>query len=783
MAEKVGAIYYELDLDDKKFKKGTKGASGALGGLKKRFKAAEMGSKMLMASMVGLTAGLVVFGKKSVDAYNVQARAEAKLIQLHKENTGATDAQVKSLMDLASETQNYGVIGDESIINGQAQLATFKLSTDAISKLTPAMTDMVAQQKGVNATGEDFVNVGNLIGKVMEGNVGALGRYGVSFDENSEKILKNGTESEKAAELAKVLAANYGGVNKALRDTPEGKIQAIKNRFGDLQEQLGGLIIKAMDPLINAFDTITGKIEEAGGFMEFLKLQVDGNETKIAVMAGAIVGALVPAFVALGASIWAALAPLLPFLAVGAAIGFIVNEVVSRMGGWEVVMGKVTAAAEKLGNPIEKLKEVFDKLKQKFEEIGNSPAVQKFIDLVKGSLTKIMENLRKSFDKIKPKLDELMIKLGELWVAIEPIVKVFMQVVAVIHAVLIVAILKFIEVLALVLGPIISMTLTWIGYIIDIITILANVFTQIVVPAVTLAIQTISGVISWLWNSIISPIFNLIVSIVTWAVDNIIVPAINRFIAIVQMIGTVLSFIWTSIISPTISFIWNLIKSTFETIWGFLQPWLHKAKVGFQVIWAAIKEKIITPIKEAYASLKTKAGEMYDKVKEKFNEIKEYLEGLRDKIKSAITKPFTDAKEKVSEIAGGIKESLSKLDPTKRFSPSIADKVRMGTDQILKTYDNMYNRLDNMSATGRIGLEGVATGLTDGISSTPAEAASISATNGGQGSVKITNEFDMRGVIADEIGLRNLTERITAEQRRIFKAFQGNINIDNQLGS
>jgi hypothetical protein len=334
----VGGIHYTLDLDDKQFQKKASGASKEVSSMSKHFESAANASKVFTTAIIGLGAGLVAYGIKGVKAYNIQARAEAELIQLHHKNTGATMEQTQELFNLASQVQSYGVIGDEAIIMGQSQLATFKLSTDSIKSLTPAMADMVAKQKGVNATGEDFVNIGNLVGKVMEGNIGALGRYGVSFSEADEKILKHGSETEKAAKLAEVLAQNYGGVNEALRNTFEGQMKAAQNTIGDFHEIVGKLITERLAPVIKSFNDWLDSIGGPQGAMDLLTKKLQELEPFIPVIAGAIITAMVPAFVAWGI----AAAPIIlwttALLLIGAALGALIKFIIDRFGGWNNVM-------------------------------------------------------------------------------------------------------------------------------------------------------------------------------------------------------------------------------------------------------------------------------------------------------------------------------------------------------------------------------------------------------------------------------------------------------------
>lgn len=59
-----------------------------------------------------------------------------------------------------------------------------------------------------------------MMGKVIEGQTGALSRYGYSFTEAQEQILKFGTEEQMAATLAEVVGQAVGGVNKALAGSP-----------------------------------------------------------------------------------------------------------------------------------------------------------------------------------------------------------------------------------------------------------------------------------------------------------------------------------------------------------------------------------------------------------------------------------------------------------------------------------------------------------------------------------------------------------------------------------
>ncbi len=109
----------------------------------------------------------------------------------------ATADDIQGIKDLASAQQELGVIGDEVQLSGAQQIATFLKQKESLATLLPAMNNLLAQQNGLNATTQDAVSVGNLMGKVMQGQTSALTRVGITFDEAEEKVLKYGTESER----------------------------------------------------------------------------------------------------------------------------------------------------------------------------------------------------------------------------------------------------------------------------------------------------------------------------------------------------------------------------------------------------------------------------------------------------------------------------------------------------------------------------------------------------------------------------------------------------------
>ena len=179
------------------------------------------------------------------NAYSAQVQAETQLATVMRNTMDAREEDIQSIKDLCSAQQELGVIGDEVQLAGAQELATYLSKRQSLEQLIPVMNDMLAQQYGLNASQENASQIATMLGKVMDGQVGALSRYGYKFDEAQEKILKYGTESQRVAVLCEVVSDSVGGVNAELAKTDVGKQKQLENTLGDVKEQLGAIAQKA----------------------------------------------------------------------------------------------------------------------------------------------------------------------------------------------------------------------------------------------------------------------------------------------------------------------------------------------------------------------------------------------------------------------------------------------------------------------------------------------------------------------------------------------------------
>lgn len=346
------SITFKLEGDGKGFKDLAKDAEGLKSVITSTVTEAEQlkGNVINFAALAtGLNAAQRSFGQLQsamsdlAGAYAVQEANETKLATVMRQRMGATDAEIESIKQLASEQQKIGVVGDEVQLAGAQQVATFLKEKSSIETLLPAMNNLIAQQNGYNATSEDARNIGNLMGKVMQGQTAALTRVGITFTEAEEAALKYGTESEKAAVLAQVITNNVGQMNAELAKTESGQQAQLANRLGDIKEQIGGLVNGALPFVTIASQSLTAATSLTtlvGSFKTLIPVVAASTKTfalstaafvknKVATIAVAVAQKTVAA----ATKAWAAIQKVLNIVLSANPIGLIIDAIGLLVGG------------------------------------------------------------------------------------------------------------------------------------------------------------------------------------------------------------------------------------------------------------------------------------------------------------------------------------------------------------------------------------------------------------------------------------------------------------------
>lgn len=479
---------------------------------------------------------LANFGKQAVDAALKAGEVTAKFQQVAKNNNW-TEEEQKSLLSLNKTLGQTGVISGGTLKAAQAQLGTFALTADQVKTLTPALADMIANNKGYNATAQDGVQIANLLGKVMTGSATALSKYGVTMTDAQKKVLQEGSASEKAAMAAKVLEANFGGINKALAATPQGKMTILQHEIAGLKTSVGndliaafggvgGAVIKmvqAVEPLITAFfDKVAALAQKIGPPLEKVfggiadkisKINFSGFTGQLSGLSGPI----------------AAVTGLLGAAGLGGALSGLSG--VPVIGG---LLSKFGGVLSGLGGPITLVIGALAGL------IATSPQLRSEFGTM---LQNAFVSLQQAFQLLQPSIQALMTALSQLAAAVMPVIT------------------NLVGQIIPLLTPIIS---TLVGALVPAIQGILTVVTT-VIQAITPAIQGVQPVVAAVVAAITAVIQGLepLVTTVVQAITSV----IQALVPVIQALAPLVS----TIISAIVGFISSTLLPTIQAMLPFIQ--------------------------------------------------------------------------------------------------------------------------------------------------------------------------------------------------------------------
>lgn len=607
---------------------------------------------------------LVNFGKQAVDAALKAGEVTAKFQQVAKNNNW-TDEEQKSLLSLNKTLGQTGVISGGTLKAAQAQLGTFALTADQVKTLTPALADMIANNKGYNATAQDGVQIANLLGKVMTGSATALSKYGVTMTDAQKKVLQEGSASEKAAMAAKVLEANFGGINKALADTPQGKMTILQHEIAGLKTSVGndliaafggvgGAVIKmvqAVEPLITAFfDKVAALAEKIGPPLEKVFGAVADKISKInfSGFTGQLSGLSGPIAAVTGLLGAAGLGGALSGLSGVPVIGGLLSKfggVLSGLGGpVTLVIGALAgliAMSPQLRSEFgTMLQNVFVSLQQAFQML--QPSIQTLMTALSQLAAAVMPVITNLVGQIIPLLTPIISTLvGALVPAIQGILTVVTTVIQAITPAIqgvqpvVTAVVAAITAVIQALMPVISQISSLIT---DVVAAITPVI-QGLEPLVTTVVQAITSVIQALVPVIqaLAPLVSTIISAIVGFIGSTLLPTVQAMLPFIQGvisgIASVVSGI-VNVIQGVINMVTGIINGNWSQAWnGFMQV-VHGAVQGVLGFLGGIGSAIMGVFAGAGAWLWNAGASiingLLNGLKAAFGRVKSFVSGIGD---------------------------------------------------------------------------------------------------------------------------------------------------------
>ena len=236
-------VTFDADLDG--LKRGTAAAENELDGFGKSVaKFGELAKAAFAAAAAAAAAYAVKLGVDGVKAAIEDEQAQSRLAQTLQKAAGATAEQVAQTEKFISQMQIATGVSDTTL---RAAMGRLTLSTNDVTKSQELLSLALDISKG---TGKSVESVANALGKAYDGQTTALGKLGVGL---STAELKGKSFNDVQQRLSDL----FGGAAAKNAETFQGKIDIMKQRFGEFQESVGQKVIPI---LMNLFDMIDTKL-------------------------------------------------------------------------------------------------------------------------------------------------------------------------------------------------------------------------------------------------------------------------------------------------------------------------------------------------------------------------------------------------------------------------------------------------------------------------------------------------------------------------------------------
>ena len=218
----------------------------------------------------------------------------------------------------------------------------------------------------------------------------------VEFKHLEEAIISMTAEGSKFGGLMEAQSASLGGLWATLTDNITIALTAMGNAIVDAFD-LKGVIDKLIgytDRVSAMFTGFAEKVKQSGLSAAISDIFSERTRAAILIIAGAIMGALVPAIYSFATGVWAALSPLLPFIAAGAALGALAYVIYKN---WKPVVDFFKTLIERTRNAYQAFKDWHE----------NLPGWAKVLLSIVSPITLVIAN----FDKISK-------AAGKVWSAV-----------------------------------------------------------------------------------------------------------------------------------------------------------------------------------------------------------------------------------------------------------------------------------------------------------------------------------------------------------------------------
>lgn len=757
MAEKVGTIYYDLDLDDAKYKSKAKAAGKDADDFGARLQGATLQLAAIGAAATLALTQVVTYLDKAVDAAVRQQNALMGLASVARGTGNDINATTQAAKDLSAD--GLMPLGDAA--SGLKNLLASGFSLPQAIKLMNAFKDSAAfGRQGSLEFGQAIVGATE---GIKNGNSALVDNAGVT--KNLSNILVDAGYSaqdlSKAGQDASVRMALFNGIlaetkNQTgdaakLSDSFGGAMARNTTQITNMQVALGTAlqpvltkIFEVISPLIQK---ITDWIKENPKLAAGIAIAVTAFLALIAVFG--LVAAAVAGFMALG-TVGAVAAAVAAVIAVLVAVFVVFGDVIKKVAG---------AVKDWIVNAFKAVVDWFNK----FKNI-------------------ILIVLAVAFAPLLAAIAVVVIAFKAIVWIVQQLFAVFTTVFNAIWAVIQFVFNGIMMLWTTILQPVFNAIFFILSSLFQIwVTIWTGIFTVVWTIISTIAqiiFVILQGVFNWVLNTFLKPLFNFYVAI---------------FTAIWNVVSTVFNAVW-GVISSVLSAIWNVVTSVFNAVANF---------IGSVFNW--IRDNMIAPILAVYNRIAQIVGNIKDAI---VGGIRNAINGVADFVSDAINagknlidgivKGVINAKDavvnKVKEICSGALNAVKSFfgikspsrvmaqmgdylmqglqngvqragDAVVSAATTVSERINDGMQNSLSSvadgarsvvgvYKGMYGQLNAMNTASAASLNGTVSAINNAAASAPEGGAiaqpPLNITVAPQGIIA-RSRSEYRDIIADGI--------------------------------
>lgn len=619
--------------------------SNASKSLGDRMKNAQAGSMIFLGGLTALAGGaLALTGGLVKTGIGFKAFKQNSLVAFTTMLGSAEKAQkhLDDMMKFAKSTP----FAYPDLVTSSRNLVAFGFQAKDTIPLMKTLGDVVA---GIGGGNQELLNIVDIFGKMKAGGrlsleeINRLSDMGVpalailgnqmklTGSELRDSISDGAIEADDAIKMlvdgmkngtkgVMGETAKYGGMMEGLKGTFTGAMDSMKGawrRAGDammddalfeklidgvnwLTQQINKLpavmtpVFSAINSGLNALIPMFQKAGEA-----LSNMSSDQVAATLFIIAGAITGAVVPAFVAMATAAYSAMAPLLPFIAVGAAVGAIALVIYNNWSSIAPVFSSMWSVVQP----------VLQGLWQGFQQSAQ---------LLMSWLMPAFESFKSAITTIMP----LLIAIGAaLGIFLATAVAVFNGVVAAV-------------------GPI----LTAIGNIL-------NVVSNVVMGIIALFTGDFAGAMSYFqaaWDNLVQAVMNIFKGLA-----NFFAGIWNTISGIFSSFGVSIGSVVMGFVSKVIGFFTNLgsrAKSIFNSL-----------KSGVISIISGFVSNVISKIVSFVAKIISNFVKLLTNSTNKFTQMHTKIVSIVTKLVSSVIKFFTQLPSKIGSALASLGGKLSSV--------------------------------------------------------------------------------------------------------------------------